>query len=99
MESFIERLYRLTRQNGITMGKVAEAAGISQNGISNWKKRGSMPPADTAIALAKTLNVSVEYLINGEDSLKENNLEDKINKLSPRDKQLVTAMIDLMISN
>lgn len=67
MELFAERLERLIKEKKLTQIAVADAVGIRRPTISDWKKNGSYPTADVAIKIAKILNVSVEYLITGED--------------------------------
>ena len=84
MESFAERLERLLKERMITQIAVADSVGIRRPTISDWKKNGSYPTADVAIKIAKLLNVSVEYLITGEDEspyLEENQkLKEKIQR-------------------
>lgn len=41
-------------------------AGIASNAISSGKSRHSYPTAETAVKIAKTLGVTVEYLVTGE---------------------------------
>ncbi|MGD9939103.1 MAG: helix-turn-helix domain-containing protein [Clostridia bacterium] len=49
-----------------TRKEIAERAGIAASTISMWKKRNSLPIADTAVKLAQALGVSVEYLVTGQ---------------------------------
>ena len=42
--------------------------GIAPNSFVYWKKRGTIPQADVAVAIAAALNTTVEYLVTGKDS-------------------------------
>jgi len=42
-------------------------AKISQSTLSSWKTRKLFPRADVACSIAKALNTTVEYLVNGMD--------------------------------
>lgn len=68
MELFAERLERLIKEKKLTQIAVADSVGIRRPTISDWKKNGSYPTADVAVKIAKLLNVSVEYLVTGEDT-------------------------------
>mgnify|MGYP003319112491 CR=1 FL=1 len=48
--------------------QIINAATIS----SYLKTKGSMPPADKALKIAQTLNVSIDFLVNGFESVSEN---------------------------
>ena len=68
MELFAERLERLIKEKGLTQVAVADSVGIRRPTISDWKKNGSYPTADVAVKIARLLDVSVEYLVTGEDT-------------------------------
>lgn len=46
---------------------VADAVGISVQPFTSWTKRGSLPSADTIYYIAKYLDVSMEWLLTGEE--------------------------------
>ena len=48
---------------------VANAAGFDVSNIGKGIKNGGVPLADTAVRIAQFLNVSVEYLVSGGNSL------------------------------
>ncbi|MBD5404520.1 MAG: helix-turn-helix transcriptional regulator [Treponema sp.] len=50
---------------GISRKELAYKANISYSGIGLGLERDSMPGADTALSIAKTLHVSIEYLLYG----------------------------------
>jgi len=86
MELFAERLERLIKEKKLTQIAVADSVGIRRPTISDWKKNGSYPTADVAVKIAKLLNVSVEYLITGEEycplAEEVRQLKDKLNQIS-----------------
>lgn len=94
-ETFIERLERLLVQKNLQRKDLAQFCNISLNGISTWKITGTIPRADIAIKIAKFLNVSVEYLINGE--LQNIDTSDKlafqVSCLSPEKREVIQTLI------
>ena len=62
----IEREYQ-----DITRKELAFRAGITYASIGIGLERGSIPAADTALRIAKALNISLEYLLTGDEAKKE----------------------------
>jgi transcriptional regulator with XRE-family HTH domain len=54
---------------GMDAGQVAAALGISAAPVSRWLRGTTKPSRDNALALARVLGVSVEYLLGGPVSL------------------------------
>lgn len=57
---------------GITRTYLANKCNFSLTNIGQGIKLGSIPSADTAVKIAKVLNVSVEYLVTGQDKTFKN---------------------------
>lgn len=77
---------------------VIEQTGISQPSFSKWKARNSMPKADDLYKIACCLNVSMEYLLTGEDkqnelSQDETELLTNYRTLSDSEKSMLNIMI------
>lgn len=53
---------------GMTNKALAEKCGFDASNIGRGIKLGSAPSVETAVKIAKELNVSVEYLVTGYDS-------------------------------
>lgn len=53
---------------GMTNKSLAEKCGFDASNIGRGIKLGSAPSVETAVKIAKELNVSVEYLVTGSDS-------------------------------
>lgn len=67
--SLNENLKELMNINEMTTAALSRLTGINENTISSYlKTNGSMPPADKALIIAKTLKSSVEFLISGYES-------------------------------
>lgn len=108
--SFNENLKEAMYCKNLTTTQLANLTDINAGTISNYlKTKGSMPPADKALKLAKALDVSVDFLINGFDSKTESSIQHKspfsievfkiAQKMSDLDKDelsIINSMIDLL---
>ena len=61
----IERILAIAEAKDIKQADIAKEIGSRTSVITNWKTRGTTPPAELLPAIAKLLNVSVEFLITG----------------------------------
>lgn len=102
MESFAERLKEEIEYQGLTRKELAYKADIKIRALDMYLgTQGSMPPADVAVRLAKALNVTVEYLVTGENSGKKEDfhknvlLERQFQNLSPSARQFIEKTIRL----
>ena len=76
--SFNENLKEAMYCKNLTTIQLSALTGINSGTISNYlKTKGSMPPADKALKLAKVLDVSVDFLVNGFDSKTESSIQQK----------------------
>ena len=76
--SFKENLKEAMYCKNLTTSQLAALTDINSGTISNYlKTKGSMPPADKALKLAKALDVSVDFLINGFESKTESSIHQK----------------------
>ena len=74
---------RLLDEKGLKNADVARATGISNMTLSNCKRGKSVPKADTMQKIAEFLNVSVDYLMTGE--------EKEVPTFSPEHIELISA--------
>ena len=67
--TFRERLKEEISYNGFVMKELADRAGLKPRSLEAYCRTSEtrMPAADVAVRLAKVLNVTVEYLVTGED--------------------------------
>lgn len=67
MKTFIDRVEEILQKKEISKTELSEVLNIRRPTLSEWKKNGAFPSADIALKIAKYLNVSVEWLITGEE--------------------------------
>jgi transcriptional regulator with XRE-family HTH domain len=64
-----DRIKLLVREQGITIEGMLELAMPGKASIdtyNGWRRRGVIPRGDVCLKIARTLGVSVEYLLTGE---------------------------------
>lgn len=63
---FRENLKNELTYHGMLVKELAEKTGIPKRTLDNYlREKGSMPPADYAVRIAKALGTTVEYLVDG----------------------------------
>lgn len=62
--SFGENLKNVRKQRNITQEELAEVLGVSRQAISKWESDNGYPETEKLIVISKTLNVSIDYLLN-----------------------------------
>jgi transcriptional regulator with XRE-family HTH domain len=95
---FRENLKSELAYKGMLVKELAALSGISRHTLDNYlNMRGHIPSADIAVKIARVLNVSVEYLVTGDQSLREmaqqnrgsQTLVKNISLLGEEDRQLI----------
>lgn len=66
----IDRIKKLCKKNKINITNLEKETGLSNGQIGKWKER--YPRADQLYNVSKYLNVTMEYILTGE----ENNIEE-----------------------
>lgn len=107
--NFRDRLKDEISYSGFTIKELAAKTEISKRTLDTYvDNRGSIPAADVAVKLAKALNVSVEYLVTGEDSklpddikesIKYKSLIQKLEKLTPENWEKLEPLFNAMIDS
>ena len=64
----IPRVFEIMKERGITAKKLADAVGVSQGNVSDWKSGRSSPTAAVMAKIADYLGVSSDYLLGRENS-------------------------------
>jgi transcriptional regulator with XRE-family HTH domain len=104
---FSERLRTLRKQRGISQAALAERISIHFTQISRYERGETKPNAEAITKLAKTLDTTVDYLMNGTtDDLAENaGLEKEIisrfkqvQSLPTEEKKTVLSLLDAFIA-
>lgn len=96
-----ERMFQIMEQKNIKAVQLADKLGISKGVISNWKKRKTNPPIEYTVLICELLEVSIEYLITGEENnknldLNENEQEmlEKFNQLPEREQIKIIGIVE-----
>ena len=66
-KAIVDRIDTLIKARNLKRKAVADAVGISLQPFTSWANRGSLPSSDIAYRIAKYLNVSIEWLLTGEE--------------------------------
>lgn len=95
---FKERLREEIEYHGFLVKEISAAVGISNSTFLSYiDSRGVLPNVNTAVKIAKYLDVSVEYLVDGDknslqtESKKTESLQNKNSSLQSEKKQLTEA--------
>lgn len=108
--SFKENLKEAMYCKNMTTLQLAALTDINSGTISNYlKTKGSMPPVDKALKLAKALDVSVDFLVNGFEAKSKSTIQQKspfpievfkiaqkMDGLEKDELAIITNMIDLL---
>ena len=96
--SFRENLREAIDFSGLEQKELAHKANVNLRNIENYlRENASIPAADKAVRIANVLGVTVEYLVNGQNTLHETNsmVDPEIRKLIlsikklPKNKQYI----------
>jgi transcriptional regulator with XRE-family HTH domain len=102
---FRENLKSELAYKGMLVKELAAVSGISRHTLDNYlNTRGHIPSADMAVKIARVLDVSVEYLVTGEDPLYKRappgrgvqGLVKKIGTLDEADRELLYGIVQLL---
>ncbi len=99
MDSVFKQMLRNEMEfQDIKVKELALRTGISQRTLEGYiGTRGSIPPADVAVKIAKALNVSVEYLVTGESEKANRESASNMFELFSSDKKfLLKDIIDIL---
>jgi transcriptional regulator with XRE-family HTH domain len=113
-ESFWDRLKARIQTQNTTQEWVANIIGVPFGTFRKWMSRKTMPNADQAYSIAKTLDTTVEWLVGGEEGLQylrgrpelspvrmsdsSIKLANDISKLSDSDREELEALIALKLA-
>ena len=105
---FKENLKEELKYQGILVKELSARSGIPKGTIDHYLTEKSVSPiAENAIKIANVLNVSVEYLVTGKDSIHSKNtttsyspqvrmLADKLSHMNQEQLTLASGIIDLI---
>lgn len=94
--AFRERLREEIEFKGMLVKEVAAAAGISSSTFLSYiDARGVLPNVETAVRIAQTLGVSVEYLVTGKNenrTFRLNEIQTIVDDLLALDKEKIAVL-------
>ncbi|MCH1971038.1 helix-turn-helix domain-containing protein [Muricomes sp. OA1] len=79
---------RLLEEHGVTAYKVCKATGLTTATISNWKAGRYTPKQDKLQKIADYFGVSIEYIMTGKESQKE-----EASSLTKRDEKEINDIL------
>ena len=95
--TFYERLQMKIKEKGETVKSTEKQCGMANATIQKWQKQS--PRLENVAKVAKFLNISLDWLVYGEENKSEEEIEllNNYSKLSQRDKKEIQAIIKLKI--
>lgn len=99
---FRENLKKELNYRGILVKELASASGVKKRAIDTYllSEKASIPPADTAVRIAKVLGVSVEYLVTGEELVIPQDIRQivrRLRQLDQKDRQIIAVLTDALL--
>lgn len=88
-EEIVNRIKAILDEKGMTMTELADKAGFSRQGYYNWSVRGAIMPCNILYNIAQVLDVTMEYIMTGNDSV-----EMMYKKLDTHTKEAVRNFIE-----
>ena len=95
-----KRILELRKKNGMTQEQLAEALGTTRQAVSKWESEKSSPDIDSVIRMGTLFDVSMDYLLLGEDKSEESHRSDPLPSKQPANKsnwkKLIYAILLLL---
>ena len=63
MQSIGKRIKEIRVERGLSQQRMGEILSVSQDTVSLWEKGKSVPTAEFLIAISKSFDVSVDYIL------------------------------------
>lgn len=64
--AFVDRIEEQLVKKNLKRTAFAKTVGVTNQAFTDWRRRGTVPAADTALRIADALNVDLRWLISGE---------------------------------
>ena len=65
---FQQRLYGLRKKAGLSQEALADLLGVTRQAVQKWEAGASRPDMDNLVSLARYFNVTLDYLVTGQES-------------------------------
>lgn len=103
MNTFAERLVYAIEQSGLTKKEIDATLNLNKNALTQYKK-GRIPDTDKLLGLSQLLNVSMNWLLTGEEiparpsySVSDREILNLYNQLSPSNRQRILERIETLL--
>ncbi|GMO59085.1 MAG: helix-turn-helix transcriptional regulator [Termitinemataceae bacterium] len=97
---FRENLKLELNYRGMPVKELSRLSGVHKRALDTYlREKASMPPADSAVKIAKVLGVTVEYLITGENIVPQQDIQmisSRLYNLSPKNRKAVAVLVDAL---
>ncbi len=74
-----EKIKEARKQAGLTQEELSEKLGTSRSTVAKWETDGGIPDVDNLKAIARLLNVSIDYLLDYNENMYKSVLKEPIN--------------------
>ena len=89
MEEFTNRLLEILENKNLSASQFAEKIGVQRSSVSHVLSKRNKPSLDFIIKISKTFDdISLDWLINGDNSLKSSETTDEKNSSTPISKEI-----------
>ena len=105
MSELPEILAKLRAERGLSYRRLSKAVGISHNNLACYENGSVIPSMDMAAKLAVFYDVPLEYLLRGEDYVREfqdgelRQLFGAVDRMERKDRELVKRFMKKVIRN
>lgn len=94
-----KKLQSLRKNMNITQNEFCEIFKISQPTLSLWENSKRNPEANTLKDIANYFQVSIDYLMDNEENIKENELSKLERKLTKEEKEDLITILKTMFKD
>ena len=94
MDAVVDRIFALTKENGMEQKKLAEILGITDKKVSAWKTGRSKTYRDQIEKIAEVLGTTTEYLLTGNGPKYKTATADVSNSDTQSEGQLMAAFFE-----
>ena len=105
MSELPEILSKLRAERGLSYRRLSKAVGISHNNLACYENGSVIPSIDMAAKLAEFYDVPLEYLLRGEDFVREfqdgelRQFFGAVDRMEKKDRELVKRFVRKVIRN
>ena len=83
-----DRLIKLRKEHGLSQEELADKLGLSRQAVSKWERAEASPDTDNLICLAKLYGVSLDELLQTDDSV-ETIVKEQVKEESDKEEKII----------